>query len=112
MFNLGGSDFRGILDGYGEIIGEDAESASIGGVANAHLLAGRVDVSVRADAVTKRIMVVVGSLSGVSVAIRSLAKNILSLVTASVESGVAVVAAVREPLGRGASQEERKDLRK
>ena len=57
-------------------------------------------------------MVVVGSLSGVSVAIRSLAKNILSLVTTSVESGVAVVAAVREPMGRGASQEERKDLRK
>ena len=112
MFNLGGSDFRGILDGYGEIVGEDVESASIGGVANAHLLAGRVDVSVRADAVTKRIMVVVGSLSGVSVAIRSLAKNILSLVTTSVESGVAVVAAVREPMGRGASQEERKDLRK
>ena len=117
VFNLGGSDFRGILDGNGEIVGEDAEStSSIGGVADAHLLAGRVAVSIRADAVTKSILEVIGSLSGVSVAIRSLAENILGLVTASVESGVAVVAAVVaavwEPLGRGASQEERKDLRK
>ena len=116
VFDLGGSDFRGILDGNGEIVGEDAESTSIGGVRHAHLFAGRVAVSIRADAVTKRILVVIGSLSGVSVAIRSLAENILGLVTASVESGVAVVAAVVaavwEPLGRGASQEERKDLRK
>ena len=116
VFDLGGSDFRGILDGNGEIVGDDAESASIGGVADADFLASRVAVSIRADAVTKRILVVIGSLSGVSVAIRSLAENILGLVTASVESGVAVVAAVVaavwEPLGRGASQEERKDLRK
>ena len=117
VFDLGGSDFRGILDGNGEIVGEDAEStSSIGGVADAHLLAGRVAVSIRADAVTESILEVIGSLSGVSVAIRSLAENILGLVTASVESGVAVVAAVVaavwEPLGRGASQEERKDLRK
>ena len=103
MFNLGGGDFRGILDGYGEIVGEDVESASIGCVADAHLLAGRVDVSIRADAVTSRWQPVRGK----RIAIRNLAKNILSLVTASVESGVAVVAAVREPLGRSASQEER-----
>ena len=116
--SFSGSDFGSVLDwlrtlevgnrSNWEIVGEDAESASIGGVRDADLLAFWVDVSVRADLVAKSITVVVGSLSGVSEAISSLSQGVLRVVLAA--EVTRVVAAVRVPLGRGASQKERKDL--
>ena len=86
MSCLCSGDFRGVLyrDGRyqigdrgdwsdGQVVGQDAESAGIGRVGDANLLAFRVEISVATDLVTESIAVVGGGLSGVSVAETSLA---------------------------------------
>ena len=85
-----GGHFRGVLNldgGYqvgdgsdGQVVGEDAESAGVGGVRDTDLLSFWVEISVAADLVAESIAVVGGGLSGVSVAETSLTQLILCVV--------------------------------
>ena len=91
VFRLGGSHFGSVLDrsgqgsvqrsrSFGQSVGQDAESVGVGHVADADLLAFRIDVSVAAHLVTEGVAVVDGGLSGMRVAERGLAQLILRVV--------------------------------
>ena len=92
MGQTGSNHFRGVLDGsgsdqigdgsFGQIVGENTEAVGIGDVADADLLAFRVDVSVASDLVTEGILVVGSGLSGVGVTVGGLAELILRTVLA------------------------------
>ena len=101
VFRLGLRNFRSILNGQrcyqvgnwsgGQIVGQNAETAAIGGVRDAHFLALRVEVSVAADLVAKSIAVVGGGLSGVSVTESCLTQLVLGVILVRGHGGVTVI---------------------
>ena len=100
MSCLCGGNFRSILNldgGYqvgdgsdGQVVGQDTETAGIGGVRDTDLHALRVEISVAADLVAESIAVVGGGLSGVSVAETSLAQLILCVIAGGSNGRVSV----------------------
>ena len=104
---FGGSNFVRILNGewesnwsFRQVVGQDAESAGVGGVADADFLAFWVDVSPAADLVAESVAVVDGSLSGVSITEAGLTEFILRVVLVGGQSGrVASVVRVTGSIG-------------